>query len=325
MNKLRAKRVDRLKLILENENPKNCEKVARDKLEQWTFVSNVMVFALPLLLTLVMTYIASVVVSSVWRNVWTIIATTVCMALGFYCQNMASNYSHVCNRINDSTNKYKKKIAELEKVNQQQTEETSLRVAFMNNVSSLSASGGLSIQELSKDIVSSIFSDCRRRFPINENLTVNLYLFHNNKIKMVGHHQGIYSDTFPYLLDPKRPDVEISDPNIKDYYCVKLFSKKDSISTLGDWEKIVHHFNWRSKNKKQFTTKIKCKSCGVTYNQYIGLRVSSSNRLMAALELISHNDAQFACPENLDNVGAELLEAYRHMLVVLLLIAESIK
>ena len=326
LGKREKTRIKKIIAGLEVEAPTNTLAYAKNKAENWNNFCGVMTFVIPLVLSSVGLVFAELIK---WEGSYETIAQLALMLIsiiaGFAFHKIASNYRKAAEELNENTNSLKKENLRLNKIIETMKKEQTFLVTFTNQLGVALTNGEKSIAELANLFVANIYCDTIVRFHHNNELTVNLYEIKQNRIRMVGHHQDIFHGE-PLLLEKYPDGVDISAVDIKPYFYVQCLKKHDSIITIPNWDGIVKEFYWPNLNKDDLKTKEDCWQAGVTYNQYLGLKlkVGAKKDTIAFMEIISHKDFEIASSEKeLKRVARLLYDVYMPVVKVLWNISET--
>lgn len=311
---------------LEVEKPNNTLAHAKNKSENWSNFCGVMTFAIPIVLSGVgLVFSALVEWKAIYESIAQLALMVMAIAAGFTFHIFASNYRKAAEKLSDDANILKKENLRLIGIIETIKKEQTFLVTFTNQLGVALAKGNKTITESGDLCVSHIYYDTIVRFNHNNELTINLYETKRNRIRMVGHHQDIFHGE-PLLLEKYPNDVEVSAQDIKPYFCVQCLKKHENIFVIPDYTGIVKDFYWPALNKDDIKTKEDCREAGVTYNQYIGLKlkVGIKKDTIAFMEIIAHNDFEIAPSEKeLKRVARMLYDVYMPIVKVLWNISES--
>ena len=217
----------------------------------------------------------------------------------------------------------KKEIKRLEKNQSFYASATQLIGQAMKN-------GQKNIDELSKVLVSAIYTDLSRTIQ-DDNITINLYELRNEKIKMIlSATQSKYCErdsvNIPALFQ-YQAGKDIKDGDIQDYYCIKCIRGKirarDGKYVISDWEGIVRQFKWdkwTDQEKEQILASKNREECiqqGFKYNQYFAFMIRRDDGIQIFFEIITNGETIIAPPGEINHVTHQLKEKYSPLISIL--------
>ena len=159
-----------------------------------------------------------------------------------------------------------------------------------------------------------------------DNVTINIYEVRDRKVTMltsftqskyVKKEEDIEDNPLIYMEN----GIEIQDPHIKDYYCIKCINEKKNWFVLEDWIKIAENFKWNGwgdeENKKRIIiekNRGECYRLGFNYNQYLGIKYKHDD-ITWFLEIITNKDTEFIGSFN--NIANDIVDYYCPMIDVI--------
>lgn len=216
----------------------------------------------------------------------------------------------------------KKNISTLQAQIQNLKHEVAFYIGALQMIARVPKNSSERLIDLAQSVVACVYNDCKHRFNLEQQFSVNLYELNGSKIRMLAHYQPDSFDANPLLF--KEEGTDIHDEQIKDFYCVKSIMRQAERVVIGTWQDMVQKFKWDhwpdgfSKEQiLQDNDRETCLNSGFRYNQYIGLKFSRSDGIVAYLEIIAFQDVTFAPQNRLSTVSRQLQEKYLPLVYVL--------
>lgn len=191
--------------------------------------------------------------------------------------------------------------------------------------------GKKDIEELSKSMVSVIYTDVSMMTKNYVDIIINLYELRNNTVKMIlsytyGDRNNNSGENAPFLYR-HRDGVSIRDENISKYYCIKCMTGeiegKDGKFVLPDWKSIAVVFKWNRWNAKQKNEilekkdRTRCIEFGFKYNQYVAFETRRDDGTKVFLEIVTTDNTVLASDDEIDRVAHHLRGKYTPVINVL--------
>lgn len=232
---------------------------------------------------------------------------------------------------------YRDVVEQIKSLTDQQQNENCMLLAFWSfannsllNIAKAPVDTKRTIQQYSSIMITCLYNVLLSLLA-NNYVTINIYDLRDGMVQMI--------DTFTpqeYVTSKKFVDspklfkqrLSITDPSIKDYFCVQCL-RDDSVGrdgkfTLENWIEILKHFKcslWSDEEKRNIIetkNRSKCLNDGFFYNQYIGIKFKPTESTTAFLEIIPKKKNKFTCEvKDLDTIATLLKEYFIPYLAII--------
>ena len=306
------------------------QKLANEKFEKQSNRFSCYSLFGPLLLSVAYLFFPLDPSNLIWKHIIIDVSTTMILII-FLCVSLHKVliYQSVISNIETSKAFRLQKIQSLENEIRKLKKDQSFYVLAAQKLGEAMKEGKKDIEELAKALFAVIHFNLSQ-ITSEDNFTLNLYELNNKKVKMImstTRLKHITRDTAnPPVLYNVSNGLDITDPSIKDYYCIKCMSGKiqgeNGKYILRYWTEIAQAFKWdrwgtlKSQIIKE-KNRAKAKNIGFNYNQYVGFEIQRDDGILIFFEIIANDDVQIANCDSLDDQAYYLRETYSPLLSIL--------
>jgi len=250
-------------------------------------------------------------ISLFWRFVVATILALPASGIVYY-------FTKKVNRLKDNVLKIKESPSQLKNqnsgLNEKNTELQRLCLFYINCSSIIRniIHGDRTQDDIGRELAVALHSSIVKRNKGKcDDLTINIYILHDEKIRIIGnYHEGAYIDA-PRLLETT---LSVTDRLIANFYSVKCIKSNDSTFVLKNWKEMVENYIPDANRRIELIDDRKeAIKRGFKYNQSICFRDTikyPGDTLSVLIELVTYNNSQFANENELEAKAIEYRKDY---------------